>query len=141
MWDHPLGVGWNKTMEIYEEYYSPPDRGAGAIMTNDYLMIGTQLGVPALICFVTYCALCLRKQKAEDGSQKAENASVTLDSTKTACCAGALAMLVEFGFDGGLFKLATASVFWILLEIGSSRSPIHYVPGIVPTSVIGSTYS
>ena len=28
-------------------------------------------------------------------------------------------MLVAFWFDGGLFKLATASVFWILLELGS----------------------
>ena len=36
-----------------------------------------------------------------------------------ACRAGALAMLVAFWFNGGLFKLATAAVFWILLELGS----------------------
>jgi hypothetical protein len=35
--------------------------------------------------------------------------------------AGALTMLVAFWFDGGLFKLATASVFWILLELGAER--------------------
>jgi hypothetical protein len=28
-------------------------------------------------------------------------------------------LLVTFWFDGGLFTLATASVFWILLELGS----------------------
>jgi hypothetical protein len=44
---------------------------------------------------------------------------MTLDSTKAACRAGALALLVVFWFDGGLFKLATASVFWILLELGA----------------------
>jgi hypothetical protein len=36
-----------------------------------------------------------------------------------ACRAGALAMLVAFWFDGGLFTLTTAAVFWILLELGS----------------------
>ena len=29
-------------------------------------------------------------------------------------------MLVAFWFDGGLFKLATAAVFWILLELGAN---------------------
>jgi len=33
-------------------------------------------------------------------------------------------MLVAFWFDGGLFKLATASVFWILLELGSERQKL-----------------
>jgi hypothetical protein len=28
-------------------------------------------------------------------------------------------LLVAFWFDGGLFELATASVFWILLELGT----------------------
>jgi predicted phage tail protein len=41
-------------------------------------------------------------------------------SPQTACRAGALALLVAFWFDGGLFTLATASVFWILLELGTS---------------------
>ncbi len=35
-----------------------------------------------------------------------------------ACRAGAIVLLVEFWFDGGLFTLSTASVFWILLELG-----------------------
>ena len=30
-----------------------------------------------------------------------------------------LVILVSFWFDGGLFKLATASLFWILLELGA----------------------
>jgi O-antigen ligase len=35
------------------------------------------------------------------------------------CRAGAIVLLVGFWFDGGLFKLATGSVFWILLELGN----------------------
>ena len=33
-------------------------------------------------------------------------------------------MLVAFWFDGGLFTLATAAVFWILLELGSERQKL-----------------
>jgi hypothetical protein len=31
-----------------------------------------------------------------------------------------LVLLVAFWFDGGLFELATAAPFWILLELGAS---------------------
>jgi prepilin-type N-terminal cleavage/methylation domain-containing protein len=43
------------------------------------------------------------------------------ESLRAACLAGALALLVAFWFDGGLFTLATASVFWILLELGTEN--------------------
>jgi prepilin-type N-terminal cleavage/methylation domain-containing protein len=45
-------------------------------------------------------------------------------SLRVACRAGALVCLVAFWFDGGLFKLATASVFWILLELGVERQKL-----------------
>ena len=35
------------------------------------------------------------------------------------CRAAAVVLLVGFWFDGGLFKLPTSSVFWILLALGS----------------------
>jgi O-antigen ligase len=112
MRDHPFGVGWGKTVATYQAHYSPPEDGAEAITTNDYLMLGTQLGVPGLACFLAYVGLCFRKfaiRNSEFG-------------IPTACRAGALTMLVAFWFDGGLFKLATASVFWILLELGAATS-------------------
>ena len=40
-------------------------------------------------------------------------------SLELACRAGVLVLLVGFWFDGGLFKLPTSSVFWILLALGS----------------------
>jgi hypothetical protein len=46
----------------------------------------------------------------------------TLDLLQTACRAGAIVLLVGFWFDGGLFKLATASVFWILIELGNAKN-------------------
>jgi hypothetical protein len=61
MRDHPFGVGWNKAVDVYQKNYSPPEDGAAAITTNDYLMLGTQLGWPGLLCFVAYAALCFRR--------------------------------------------------------------------------------
>ncbi|HKW30920.1 MAG TPA: O-antigen ligase family protein [Verrucomicrobiae bacterium] len=142
MRDHPLGVGWNKAVDVYQKNYSPPEDGAAALTTNDYLMLGTQLGWPGLICFVAYVGLCFRTKRhltpalspfgpstpAKRG--EGESSSVTPQTTPpvtrhmsllAACRAGALAMLVAFWFDGGLFKLATAVAFWILLELGASR--------------------
>jgi hypothetical protein len=129
MRDHPFGVGWNKAIETYEKHYSPPEDGAGAITMNSYLMLGTQLGLPGLICFVGYVALQLgvgswglraRRWKVEDGTEKIGIRDSGFE-IKAACRAGAFVLLVAFWFDGGLFNLATASVFWILLELGAYR--------------------
>ncbi len=143
MWDHPLGVGWNNAATIYEKNYSPPEEGAMAITTNDYLMLGAQLGWPGLICFVSYAGLCLRspksrvqspesqargQRKAVEGQQSASllfarhSLPITEDEAlRTACRAGVVSLLVAFWFDGGLFTLPTASVFWVLLEQGAYR--------------------
>jgi O-antigen ligase len=109
---HPLGVGWGNGIAIYKEQYAPPD-GARALNTNDYFLLGTQLGLPGLLCFMAYVALCFRKL----GNRKSEIGN------EMACRAGALAMLVALWFDGALFDLPTASVFWILLELGGSILP------------------
>ncbi len=152
MRDHPLGVGWNNAAKIYGEKYHPPEGGPMAITTNDYMMIGTELGIPALVCFVAYVALCYRKspriQKSGGRSQEAEiapssrpspplwekektaaNSSLIThhsllpesEALRAACLAGALVFIVAFWFDGGLFKLPTAAVFWVLLELGAYR--------------------
>jgi O-antigen ligase len=128
MRDHPLGVGWNKAIETYDRYYSPPESGAAALYTNDYLMLGTQLGLPNLFCFVAYVALQLGvgktlkvgRWKLGDGAEKLRISNSEFRIIM-ACRAGALAMLAEFWFDSGLFKLATAAVFWVLLELGTAR--------------------
>ena len=75
MRDHPFGVGWNKTVSTYAQNYSPPENGAAAITTNDYLMLGTQIGIPALLCFISYVVMQLGIgkriwRKAESGKRK-----------------------------------------------------------------------
>jgi O-antigen ligase len=132
--DHPwFGVGWSQPELLYEYYYLPPRlTERGAIATNDYLMLGATLGIPALFCFCMYFWQSLfgragrvlwnaegRRKNAEEEREKEARESDELDWLKTTCRAGAIVLAVGFWFDGGLFKLATASVFWILLELGS----------------------
>jgi O-antigen ligase len=150
MRDHPLGVGWNKAVNVYEKNYSPPEGGAAAITMNSYLMLGTELGFPGLICFVAYVALRLKRDRswklgvgknAECGVRSVECVSEfripnSEFRIKTACRAGAVVLLVAFWFDGGLFTLATASMFWILLELGTktvtSRSNVRVAQRAFP---------
>jgi len=112
MRDHPLGVGWNNAISTYEKNYSPPEGGAPALTMNSYLMLGTELGIPALLCFVAYVGLCFRS-KCRIQNDKCR--------IKTACRAGALVFVAAFWFDGGLFDLPTAALFWVLLELGTSH--------------------
>jgi hypothetical protein len=113
MRDHPLGVGWNNAVSLYDKNYSPPEGGAAALTMNSYLMLGTELGLPGLLCFVTYVGLCLR------GKCKTDTEAGRIQA---ACRAGALVFVVAFWFDGGLFDLPTAALFWVLLELGSVRN-------------------
>jgi prepilin-type N-terminal cleavage/methylation domain-containing protein len=122
----------DKAVETYERNYSPPEDDTAAITMNSYLIVGTELGLPGLLCFVAYAALRLRSPKTKVKSQKSKLAREdtrpttldirhrTLDSTQVVCRAGAIVLLVAFWVDGGLFILATATVFWVLLELGTN---------------------
>jgi hypothetical protein len=120
MQDHPFGVGWNKAVGIYSREYSAPENGAAALTMDSYLMLGTELGIPALVCFIAYVWLCLKSPKSQ--SAREDTRSTSLDATQVACRAGAVTLLVAFWFDGGLFKLPTAAMFWVLLELGSEKA-------------------
>ena len=162
MRDHPLGVGWNQAVSVYAKNYSHPEGGAAALTMNSYLMLGTELGLPGLLCFVGYVALCFRVGRASrlsltlNGRPKGPTSTderLFLDgdrrdacptSLRIACRSAALAMLVAFWFDGGLFTLATAAVFWILLELGSERQKLKTEmlnAEIIPKSEIGNRKS
>ena len=54
------------------------------------------------------------KPALRPGSQESE-------ALRAACLAGALVFVVAFWFDGGLFELPTAALFWVLLELGAAR--------------------
>jgi O-antigen ligase len=121
-----VGYGWGAAEAVYGKKYRPPQLENGAaIQMNDYFMLGISAGVPALLCFLVYVWLSLKSPSpVVHRPIGAETATAldfelwTLDWTQTVCRAGAIVLLVGFFFDGGLFKLATGSVFWILLELG-----------------------
>jgi O-antigen ligase len=120
-----LGFGWNQAERVYEQFYRKPQVAEGAaIQLNDYFTLGTTLGVPALLCFLIYVGLSVTRPLTTDyRSLTTDYGPPTADCWfKTICRAGAIVFLVGFWFDGGLFKLATAAPFWILLELGRVRN-------------------
>ncbi len=110
MVDRPLvGVGWASATSLYQNNYLPPQlNDPGAIQTNDFFMLGVSAGMPVLFCLAAYLALSFRRRPA--------GLSPPL-SIFTVCRSGSIVLLVGSWFDGGLFKLATATVFWTLMEL------------------------
>jgi hypothetical protein len=93
----------------------------GAIEMNDYLMLGISAGVPTLAGFLMYVTLSLTRISTRE-AQNYKPPITALDVSNIVCRAGALVLLISFWFDGGLFKLPTGTVFWILLELGKAES-------------------
>ena len=99
MWDRPLtGVGWGQAEAVYAKKYLPSRlTEGGAFGLNDYLMLGTSAGVPALLCFSAYIWLSLRRRPDN------ESRDPSFDLLSVTCRAGAVVLLIGFWFDGGLF--------------------------------------
>lgn len=120
-----LGFGWNQPGQVYDEFYRTPKVAEGAaIQMNDYFTLGTTLGVPALLCLVAFIGLTLGRGSRVEGRAPVEPqpSAFSLQPSgfclPSVCRAGAIVLLVGFWFDGGLFKLATGAMFWILLALG-----------------------
>jgi hypothetical protein len=134
MVERPLaGFGWVRVQPINWPNYSPPQPGAGlAISTNDYLVLGTSAGVPALLCFAAYLALSFRAKSTVPRAPL---------SVFTICRASSMVFLIGFWLDGGLFFLGVTMVFWTLLELSrlepveapadSASSEAENEPGLV----------
>jgi len=120
--DRPLsGFGWGLSTATFNAYYRPAKmEEGGAVQTNDFYMIGSTLGLPALGCFLWFVGLSFKSSRWDD--------KTPYDWSRAICRAGALVLLIGFWFDGGLFKMATAVPFWILLELGAARD--HKTPEV-----------
>ncbi len=132
--DRPwFGYGWNLQQQAYNQFYrSSGVAEIGAIDTNSYLVLGVAIGLPALSCFLVYVWTCfdsgannpgrtfnsihVTSQYENSGNRRADRSE--RDYSKSVCRAGAIVFLVGFWFDGGLFKMATAAPFWILIDLG-----------------------
>jgi O-antigen ligase len=133
-----VGFGWGKAEEVYSKQYRAAKlEESAAIQLNDYLMLGISAGVPTLGCLLIYLGLVLLRNAecgvwnggsvAVVGLQASDlrlQTSATVQSLvtrhpslPTICLAAAIVGMVGFWFDGGLFKLPTAVVFWVLLEL------------------------
>jgi O-antigen ligase len=120
--DRPwLGHGWGKAEEVFRKQYKPVRlEDTAAIQMNDYLMLGISCGVPALLCFVSYIWLsCRRPMGASRARTELQTSDLRLQ-TSVVATAGATVLLIGFWFDGGLFKLVTGAVFWVLVELSRS---------------------
>ena len=77
MADKPwFGFGWNQPERVYDSLYRPARlTEGGAMQMNDCLMLGTTLGVPALLCFLMYVGLSLKgspKSKVQSPKSKVQ---------------------------------------------------------------------
>jgi len=120
MVDRPLvGVGWTSATSLYQNHYLAPQfNDPGAIQTNDFFMLGISAGIPVLFCLAAYLALSFRRRPAGLSPPF---------SIFTVCRSGSIVLLVGFWFDGGLFKLPVATVFWMLMELSRIElfAPLH----------------
>jgi O-antigen ligase len=123
MADRPLaGFGWGNAEEaLRTSYRARRLEDTAAIQMNDYLMLGISAGVPALIFFLGYIWFAFR------------SAPISVTHWLNAVCrGGALVLLLGFWFDGGLFKLPTAVLFWTLLELGARANCARTWQGKAP---------
>ena len=117
-----FGYGWNATTQVYDQLFLPPKVVEwAAIRVNDYLSIGTSLGVPALLCLIFLVALSLRQGGAAPLQQGRGPAAATPPDLPCICRCALMVLVVGFWFEAGLFKLATSSLFWVLLALGSNQ--------------------
>jgi hypothetical protein len=115
------GFGWGKAEEVYsKEYRAARLEESAAIQMNDYLMLGISAGVPALVSLLVYLWLALCRRPSVERREPGELSTFNFQLS-TAAKAGAAVLLLGFWFDGGLFKLPTAVVFWVLLELCRRR--------------------
>ena len=152
MWNRPFfGYGWANAEALYNEKYRPSQiENGAAIQMNDYFMLGISAGAPALVCFLMYVGLSLRGSPSAcvelrrggqlprgpdvgvGGEGRGAREQIELNCLQAMCRAAAIVLLVGFFFDGGLLKLATGSVFWILLELGRvDPSRVRHSLGVV----------
>lgn len=119
---HPfIGVGWGQVEKRFSESYRPARLEDGAaVQLNDYFTLANSAGLFTLICFGAYAFTSLRQscRSLKFGSPtQAENTRGT--GLLPALPSIAVLLLIGFWFDGGLFKLPTAVIFWLVLELAN----------------------
>jgi len=126
-----LGAAGSEPESLYEQYYlSPKSNESAAFDSNDHLLLGVSLGIPAFVCFAVFVWLSLRRIPSElsqpdtvstEGITKPfTNAFQRLDWSGAVFRSGAIVLAVGFWFDAGLFNLSTGPLFWMLMGLGGA---------------------
>jgi|ERR1044071_248474 O-antigen ligase len=128
MADRPLsGWGWNRAEEAYHSWYQPSNLlDTTAIYTNDFLLLGTSMGIPALAVFASFLALRVNgRGEARDlfshGSDARDFFSRRVGFAdwwsvwRRACL---WIFLTAMFFDGVFIRLSLAITFCVLLGLG-----------------------
>lgn len=117
--DHPfLGVGWGQVEQSFTHAYQAERlEEPAAVQLNDYLTLANSAGLPVLLCFLIYVFLSLRwSPRVCFFPGGAQNEIGALRAV-------VLLLLVGFWFEGGLFKLPTSVLFWLVLALLVCTSP------------------
>ena len=149
MAEHPLsGVGLGGFQREFQQLYAPPMLAEHwSIILNDYLTVGMALGIPALLCFACLlwvgwnrASLCHRETSRSPNSHLPQAPPCSGSDSQSLLSLGyrgaLIVLLIGFWFDGGLFKLALATPFWVFLELGRSAADERRAP---PTCSRGSS--
>ncbi len=111
------GWGWNSPVAVYEHGHQPVWLSeVWAITLNDYFMLGMTLGVPALWAFLLWIWLAWQP------------ATVDIPSQLSTCLlpyAALLPLLLGFALEGGLFKVAVAVPFCVLMELAVPATEVE----------------
>ncbi|MBA4146772.1 MAG: monofunctional biosynthetic peptidoglycan transglycosylase [Verrucomicrobia bacterium] len=123
--DRPVsGFGWKEMEGSYIDYYRPVGLNDGlAVRVNNYLGAAASAGIALLACLVGYiCISWPGNRHPSDLKVKSGTFWGREDWLLVVVQAGAIVFVVGFWFDGGLFQMATAVPFWLLLQMHALRS-------------------
>ena len=91
----PSTVGWNKAVDVYRKNYSPPvaTTARWRCMTNSYLMLGTELGIPIARFAMAICGTLFSEKSPSPRTLASHSPALfnpIREGSKTACRSGAL---------------------------------------------------
>lgn len=110
-----FGFGWTQSGSMFDEYYRLAELSEhGAIRLNDYFVIGITLGIPALVCLVTFTYLRFLNAHREFFRERCDSTAWSIAIYRAAF----VVLLIGFVPGRGLFLLATGTIFWVLFRLG-----------------------
>lgn len=122
--DKPL-IGWGSAdlQTVYWNYYKPkrivePE----ALKTNDFFRIGPSFGFPFLCLFAggLFFRVFPHCNSPRSTQNSAQEASYFFHRFQTISRSALIVLIFGFWFNGGLFEIPLASLFWLLMAFSGN---------------------